>query len=55
MRIGPGEMKKIIDEGLARANRHPLEEYILLLELLDRLFPQEKSRKTLRFGNIKPN
>ena len=55
MRIGPGEMKKIIDDAIERKDRHPLEEYILLLIQLDKLYPQESSRKRARFGDIEPN
>ena len=44
MRIGPGEMKKIIDEGIARKNRDPLEDYWLLVAELNRLFPPKGTK-----------
>ena len=39
MRIGVGEMKKIIDDAIARKGRDPLEEYRLFVEELKRLKP----------------
>ena len=36
MRLGPGELEKIIDDALARKGRDPLEFYWLLVEELKR-------------------
>ena len=55
MRLGPGELDRIVDDSIARKGWHPLGEYILFLQQLDLKYPQEKSRKVLRFGNQKPN
>ena len=46
MRIGPGEMKKIIDDALARKGRDPLEDYYLLIEELRRIAGNENNKKT---------
>ena len=51
MRIGPGEMKKIIDEAIAKKDRHPLEEYILFLEHLAKLFPDKTYKTRESFGD----
>ena len=57
MRIGPGEMKKIIDEAIAKKDRHPLEEYILFLEHLTKLFPDKtyKARKSFENEGKRPS
>lgn len=39
MRIAPGEMKKIIDDAIARKGRDPLENYHLFVKELKRLKP----------------
>ena len=39
MRFGPGEIKKIIDDAIARKGRNPLEEYYLFVKELKRLSP----------------
>ena len=36
MRLGPGELEKIIDDAIARKGRHPLEYYWLLVKELER-------------------
>ena len=36
MRLGPGELNKIIDDAIARKGRDPLEFYWLLVEELER-------------------
>jgi len=36
MKLGPGELKKIIDDAIARKGRDPLEFYWLLIEELKR-------------------
>jgi len=51
MRIGPGEMKKIIDDAIAKKDRHPLEEYILFLEHLTKLFPDKTYKTRESFEN----
>ena len=43
MRFGPGEIKKIIDDAIARKGRDPLEYYWYLVEELKRKsFHQQK-------------
>ncbi len=37
MRLGPGELEKIIDDAIARKGREPLEFYKLLVEELERI------------------
>ena len=44
MRIGVGEMKKIIDDAIARIGRDPLENYYLLIEELERFRNGKKSK-----------
>jgi len=44
-RIGPGEMKKIIDDACAKPGRDPLEEYYLFVVQLNRLVESEKYRQ----------
>ena len=36
MKLGPGELEKIIDDAIARKGRDPLEFYWLLVEELER-------------------
>jgi hypothetical protein len=45
LRFGPNEINKIIDDALSRKNRHPLENYHLLLEALNIYFSQKNEIK----------
>ena len=36
MRLGSGELEKIIDDAISRKDRHPLEYYWFLVEELER-------------------
>ena len=46
MRLGPGELDKIIDDAIARKGRDPLEHYKGLVEWLEYIKEDKKKRKT---------
>ena len=49
MRLGPGELEKIIDDALARKGRDPLEFYWLLVEEMERrkLYRESLAKKKI--------